>query len=64
MNRFDKLNAITNELQSGSAVMIMFCTKQEEDKSSMAGITHRIRFYILGVVLLVDSTDDWAVGNE
>ena len=44
--------------------MIMFCAKREEDKSGMAGITHRIRFYILGVVLLADSTNDWAGGNE
>jgi hypothetical protein len=35
-------------------------------KSGMAGITHRIRFYVLGVhvVLLADSTNDWAGGNE
>ena len=63
MNCFDKLNAITTKFQSSSAIMIMFCVKQE-DKSSMAGITHKIRFHVLGVVLLADSTNDWANSNE
>jgi hypothetical protein len=64
MNCFNKLKAITTKLQRSSAVMIMFCAKWEEDKSCMAGITHIIRFHVLGVVLLADSTNDWASGDE
>jgi hypothetical protein len=44
--------------------MIIFFAEPEEGKSSIAGITHRIRFYVFGAVLLVDSVDDWAGSDE
>jgi len=44
--------------------MIIFCTKREERNSGLIGIKYNVKFYILGIILLADSADNWMDGDD
>lgn len=65
LNQYDSSDTLmSSEIAIGSAVMIMFCVKCEEHNSSLIGIKYNVKFYILGVVLLADSADNWMDGDD
>jgi hypothetical protein len=44
--------------------MIIFCTKCEEHNSSLISIKYNVKFYILSIILLTDSADNWMDGDN
>jgi hypothetical protein len=57
-NRYQSLTKMTEEINPGSAVMVIFAGKRIPHKRDLAGIEHDFKPYVLGVILLADAIDD------